>query len=41
VSLGGEKPHRVSNIVTKGRRDAAPALKRGQIDTMTDIIDNY
>jgi hypothetical protein len=40
-ALAMEKAHRVSNIVTKGRRDAAPALKTGNIDSLADIIDNY
>jgi len=40
-SLAMEKKKRVSNIVTKGRRDAAPGLNTGNLDMLSDIIDNY
>lgn len=41
VFLTFEKPKRVSNIVTKGRRDAAPAVISQGADTVFDVIDNF
>lgn len=41
VALSFERPNRVSNIVTKGRRDAAPAVISEGADTMLHVIDNF
>ena len=41
VALTFEKPKRVSNIKTKGRRDAAPAVISQGADTVFDVIDNF
>ena len=41
VALSFERPNRVSNIVIKGRRDAAPAVISDGADTMLHLIDNF
>lgn len=41
VAVSMEKTHRVSNIVTKGRRDAKPGLKLGNLDTVIDAVEHY